>query len=123
MTLAHSQLGEGAAEMQDSGQAPLSPFASSMTLSVVVAVYNERPFIEEILRRIQTVGLEEETIVVDDGSTDGTRELLEDLHRRQRAGEQNAEILNGRARLRLDRLRFLFQGKNRGKGAALRRGF
>ena len=109
--------------MENRAQASLSPITSSMTLSVVVAVYNERAFIEEILRRIQAVGLEAETIVVEDGSTDGTRELLEDLHSRQQAGEREAAILDGRARIRLDRLRFIFQDKNCGKGAALRRGF
>ncbi len=100
-----------------------SASASLMTLSVVVAVYNERPFIEEILRRIQATGLEKEIIVVEDHSTDGTRELLQELERRQQAGESETDILNGRARLRLDKLQFLFQDKNRGKGAALRRGF
>jgi glycosyltransferase involved in cell wall biosynthesis len=94
-----------------------------MTLSVVMAVYNERPFIEEILRRIQATRLAEEIVVVDDGSTDGTRELLLELHRRQSAGEPEAEILEGRARLCLRKIRFIFQEKNQGKGAALRRGF
>jgi glycosyltransferase involved in cell wall biosynthesis len=94
-----------------------------MTLSVVMAVYNERAFIEEILRRIQAVGLEEEIVVVEDGSTDGTRELLQELERQKAAGQAEGEILGGRARLRLDKIRFLFQEKNQGKGAALRRGF
>jgi glycosyltransferase involved in cell wall biosynthesis len=102
---------------------PASDPSHPLTLSVVMAVYNERPFIEEILRRIQATRLAEETIVVDDGSTDGTRELLLELHRRQSAGEQEAEILDGRARLHLDKIRFFFQEKNQGKGAALRRGF
>jgi glycosyltransferase involved in cell wall biosynthesis len=123
MALAHSQLGEGEAELRDRGQMSSSASANLMTLSVVMAVYNERPFIEEILRRIQATGLEKEIIVVEDHSTDGTRELLQELERRQQAGESEADILNGRARLRLDKLRFLFQDKNRGKGAALRRGF
>lgn len=123
MALAHSQLGEGEAELRDRSQVSSSATANLMTLSVVMAVYNERPFIEEILRRIQATGLEKEIIVVEDHSTDGTRELLQELERRQRAGESEVEILNGRARLRLDKLRFLFQDKNRGKGAALRRGF
>ncbi|MGH9701793.1 MAG: glycosyltransferase family 2 protein [Candidatus Acidiferrales bacterium] len=94
-----------------------------MTLSVVMAVYNERAFIEEILRRIQAVGLEEEIVVVEDGSKDGTRELLQELQRQQAAGLVEGEILGGRAKLRLDKIRFLFQEKNQGKGAALRKGF
>jgi glycosyltransferase involved in cell wall biosynthesis len=94
-----------------------------MTLSVVMAVYNERPFIEEILRRIQATHLAEEIIVVDDGSTDSTRELLLELYRRQSTGEREAEILDGRAQLYLDKIHFIFQERNQGKGAALRRGF
>jgi glycosyltransferase involved in cell wall biosynthesis len=94
-----------------------------MTLSVVMPVYNERPFIEEILRRIQATRLTKEIIVVDDDSTDGTREFLLELHQRQSAGESEAEILEGRARLGLQTIRFFFQEKNQGKGAALRRGF
>jgi Glycosyl transferase family 2 len=123
MALAHSQLGEGEAELRGRTQAPSSATTNLMTLSVVMAAYNERPFVEEILRRIQATGLEKEIIIVEDHSTDGTREFLQELERRQQAGEVETDILNGGARLRLDKLRFLFQDKNRGKGAALRRGF
>lgn len=92
-------------------------------ISVVMPVYNERPYIEEIVHRVQEVDLRKEIIIVDDGSTDGTRQLLLDLQKRQAAGEREAEILDGRVRLLLENLRFLFQDKNRGKGAALRLGF
>jgi glycosyltransferase involved in cell wall biosynthesis len=74
-------------------------------LSVVIPVYNERATIEELLKRVQAVTIDKEIVVVDDGSTDGTRELLAGLG----AGE--------------GRLRVLLQPENRGKGAALRRGF
>ena len=94
-----------------------------MTLSVIVAAYNEREFIAELLHRVQAVGLAKEIVVVDDGSTDGTREWLAEMHGRQQTGETDAEILDGRARLRLNEIQFLFQERNRGKGAALRRGF
>ncbi len=94
-----------------------------LTLSVIIAAYNERPFIEEILFRIQSVGLAHEIVVVDDGSRDGTREWLAEMQRKQQAGETEAEILGGEERLRLGPLRFLFQERNQGKGAALRRGF
>jgi glycosyltransferase involved in cell wall biosynthesis len=94
-----------------------------MTISVIIAAYNERNFIEEILRRVQAVGVAYEIVVVDDGSTDGTREWLTEMHRLQQAGETDAEILEGRAHLRLGEIRFLFQERNQGKGAALRRGF
>ncbi|MFZ0703872.1 MAG: glycosyltransferase family 2 protein [Candidatus Acidiferrales bacterium] len=94
-----------------------------LTLSVIIAAYNERPFVEEILRRVQAVGLVHEIVIVDDGSKDGTREWLAEMHRRQEAGETEAEIVEGEARLQLGQIRFLFQEHNQGKGAALRRGF
>lgn len=94
-----------------------------LTLSVVIAAYNERAFIEEILFRIQSVGLADEIVVVDDRSTDGTREWLAEMHQRQQEGEIEAEILDGEERLGLGPIRFLFQDHNQGKGAALRRGF
>jgi len=52
-----------------------------MKISIVIPVYNERPFIEEILLRVQAAPLEKEIIVIDDGSTDGTRALLQDFAR------------------------------------------
>jgi glycosyltransferase involved in cell wall biosynthesis len=94
-----------------------------LTLSVIIAAYNERAFIEEILFRVQAVKLAHEIVVVDDGSTDGTREWLEEMHRRQQSGETEADILDGEERLCLGPIRFLFQEHNQGKGAALRRGF
>lgn len=94
-----------------------------LTVSVIIAAYNERAFIEEILRRVQAVGVAHEIVVVDDGSTDGTREWLTEMHRLQQAGETEAEILGGRSRLPLSNIHFLFQERNQGKGAALRRGF
>ena len=94
-----------------------------LTVSVIIAAYNERAFIEEILRRVQAVGIAHEIVVVDDGSTDGTREWLTGMYRLQQAGETEAEILGGRSRLPLSNIHFLFQERNQGKGAALRRGF
>ena len=46
-----------------------------MKLSVVIPVYNEKNTIAEILRRVKATGRADEIILVDDGSTDGTREL------------------------------------------------
>jgi glycosyltransferase involved in cell wall biosynthesis len=74
-------------------------------LSVVVPVYNERDTIEEILRRVAAVPIDKEIICVDDGSTDGSREVLRDL---KKAGLP---------------LEVLHHEVNQGKGAALRTGF
>ena len=86
-------------------------------------VYNERATIEEILARVQAVDLDKEIVVVDDGSTDGTGEFLADLaaHARDNSGAMTLPT-SGRA-LRTDNIRVFFQDKNRGKGAAVRRGF
>jgi glycosyltransferase involved in cell wall biosynthesis len=100
-----------------------SPASHTPTVSVVMAVYNERDFIEEILHRVQAVQISQEIIVVDDCSTDGTREWLLEMANRKAAGAHEVEITGKQGRLQLDTIRFLFQEKNRGKGAALRRGF
>jgi glycosyltransferase involved in cell wall biosynthesis len=94
-----------------------------MRVSIVIPVYNERAFIEEVLLRVQASPIEKEIIVVDDRSTDGTRVLLEDLGKAQSEGNRDALVQNGKSRLSLDNIRFLFQPQNAGKGAALRRGF
>jgi glycosyltransferase involved in cell wall biosynthesis len=96
--------------------------STARKLSIVVPVYNERAFIEEVLMRVQRVPLSKEIVVVDDGSTDGTRELLHELADAQSNGQRNAVLQDGRA-LFLDGIHFLFQDRNQGKGAALRRGF
>ena len=50
-----------------------------MKLSIIIPVYNEAKTIQEIIRRVHATGLVDEILVVDDGSTDGSRELLEEL--------------------------------------------
>ena len=94
-----------------------------MKLSVIIPVYNERGFIEEVLLRVQAIPIDKEIIVVDDRSVDGTRPLLEELDKAQSEGKRDALVQNGKSRLSLENIRFLFQPENCGKGAALRRGF
>ncbi len=77
-----------------------------MKLSVVIPVYNERQTLEKILERVKAVGFEKEIILVDDGSTDGTREDLQKMAENQEEG-----------------VRIFFHEENQGKGAALRTGF
>jgi len=83
-----------------------SPGSPLRRLSVVVPVYNERGTVVEVLRRMRAVelpaGIESEIIVVDDGSTDGTRDVLRQLHD--------------------STVRVVLHDTNRGKGAALRTG-
>jgi glycosyltransferase involved in cell wall biosynthesis len=95
---------------------------TSIKLSIVIPVYNERAFIEEVLMRVQRVPLRKEIVVVDDGSTDGTRALLQGWAAAQASGQRDAVTQDGRS-LFLDGIIFLFQDRNRGKGAALRLGF
>ncbi len=82
-------------------------------LSVVIPVYNERATVEELLHRVEAVNIDKEIIIVDDCSTDGTREFLQDLAARN----------DGHNSVRVDNVRVLLQDRNEGKGAALRRGF
>lgn len=77
---------------------------SLMQLTVVIPVYNELNTIAELLRRVEAVGLADEIIIVDDGSSDGTRELL-------------AELADNRAHVIL-----ILHETNQGKGAAVRTG-
>ena len=75
-----------------------------MRLSVVIPVYNEVRTIEEVVARVRAIPLEKEILIVDDGSTDGTRQRLEDI-------------------VRHDDVKVLYHERNKGKGAALRTGF
>ncbi|KPL82967.1 glycosyl transferase [Thermanaerothrix daxensis] len=74
-----------------------------MKVSVVIPVYNERQTIREIVQRVLDTGLIYEVIIVDDGSTDGTREILKELEN-------------------LPPIRVILHQANAGKGAAVRTG-
>jgi glycosyltransferase involved in cell wall biosynthesis len=79
------------------------PIPDGFKLSVVIPVYNERQWIRELVRRVQAVPIPKEVIVVDDYSTDGTRDILRELE--------------------AEGVRVIYQPINQGKGAALREGF
>ena len=82
----------------------LVPIPPELRVSVIVPIYNEKPTVEEIIRRIRADSIPKEIILVDDGSTDGTREILDEW-------EQEPD------------LDIVYHQRNRGKGAALRTGF
>jgi len=74
-----------------------------MKLSIVIPVYNEKNTIKEIVNKVKSVDLNKEIVIVDDYSTDGTREILKTME-----GEVD---------------KIIYHDKNQGKGAALRTGF
>jgi len=75
-----------------------------LKLSVVIPVYNEKKTLSELICRVEAVKLEKEIIIVDDASTDGTRDLLKKYEGQER-------------------FKVIYQSKNAGKGSALRAGF
>ena len=76
-----------------------------MKISVVIPVFNERATIATIIERVRGVDLEKEIIVVDDGSTDGTREVLASIQSRV----DRLILLVSRIRCSLTEFRYLGQ--------------
>ena len=77
-----------------------------LTLTVIIPCYNEVETIEEVLNRVLAVGLANEIIIVDDGSVDGTRDVLQNI---EAEGYPNVRVI--------------YHERNQGKGAALVTGF
>ncbi len=71
-----------------------------MKLSVIIPVYNEEATLEEIINRLEAVGVADEIVIVDDGSVDGTRPILKELEKREK-------------------VRVFYHERNQGKGAAV----
>ncbi|MBN1667484.1 MAG: glycosyltransferase family 2 protein [Anaerolineales bacterium] len=74
-----------------------------MKVTVLIPAYNEKQTITEIVARVKATGIPDEILIVDDGSQDGTRDLLREL--------------DGRAGIRV-----ILHDRNQGKGAAVRTG-
>lgn len=75
-----------------------------MKLSIIIPAYNEKRTIKELISQVQAVSLpqvEKEILVIDDGSTDGTRDILENIKG----------------------IHYIFHEKNQGKGGAIKTGF
>lgn len=84
------------------------PYGSSdkpLTLTVVIPCYNEVNTIEPVLERVESVGLADQIVIVDDGSTDGTRDILKRLETTH------------------PHVTIVYHAQNQGKGAALVTGF
>lgn len=73
-----------------------------MLFSIIIPVFNEASFLPEVMRRVEEAPYDKEIIIVDDGSTDGTREFIQSL------GDNHIKVI--------------LHKKNMGKGAALRSG-
>lgn len=74
-----------------------------MEITVIIPAYNERKTIEECVRRVEKQGIASEILIIDDGSTDGTREIL--------------QTMDGQGHVRV-----MMHPRNMGKGAAVRTG-
>lgn len=85
---------------------------SGWHLSVVIPVYNEERWLTTVIEHVRAIPIPKEIVLVDDFSSDGTRDILRELEARE---QQHSDEHN--------RLRVIYHDRNRGKGAALRTGF
>src|SRR5262245_28479496 len=86
------------------------PIPDDLVLSVVIPVYNERATLRELVERVRAVPIRKQIVLVDDGSQDGTRDVLRGIE-----SEPAGDALNT--------IKVAYHQHNRGKGAALRTGF
>ncbi|MFL5308922.1 MAG: glycosyltransferase family 2 protein [Myxococcales bacterium] len=87
-----------------------------MKVSIVIPVYNEERLVLGVLRRVAAVAVDKELVVVNDCSRDGTRAVLERI-------ERDPDLVTSADPSGRTQVRIFHQPVNRGKGAALRRGF
>jgi glycosyltransferase involved in cell wall biosynthesis len=98
-------LGEGVCR-----QLGIYALPDDLVLSVVIPVYNERATLLGLVERVRAVPIRKQIILVDDGSQDGTRDVLRELE-----GDPHDDASNT--------VKVVYHAENRGKGAALRTGF
>lgn len=84
-------------------------YSGKMRVSVVIPVFNERDYIEKVIKIVTATGIPDELVVIDDHSTDGTRDALDRIKK---------NWSDGKCALKL-----FYHEKNTGKGAALKTGF
>ena len=80
--------------------------AAKPSFGVVIPCYNEVSTVKDVVERVLAVDIVDEVIIIDDGSTDGTRDVLGEI-----AAEQNQKV------------NIIYHERNQGKGAALVTGF
>ncbi|MDF1746512.1 MAG: glycosyltransferase family 2 protein, partial [Gimesia sp.] len=88
------------------------PIPEDFLLSVIIPIFNESKTVENLIDQVIAVPIRKELVLVDDGSTDGTREILKRLEAEAQAGTDS-----------INQIRVIFHEVNQGKGAAVRTGF
>ena len=90
------------AEKTQTSEKPQYGENDRLTVTVIIPCYNEVTTIKPVLKRVEAVGIADEILIVDDGSTDGTRDILKELE-----AENHSHV------------RIIYHAQNQGKGAAL----